>query len=37
LAYGVRSNFEPLCFYIEFIDFGEKGTLVKPRPAQTGF
>lgn len=37
LAYGVRSNFEPLCFYIDFIDFGEKGTLVKPRPAQTGF
>lgn len=30
LGYGEQSNFEPLCFYIEFIDFGKKGSLVKP-------
>ena len=37
LAYGIKSNFEPLCFYIEFIDFGEKGTLVEPIPNHEGY
>lgn len=37
LAYGEQSNFEPLCFYIEFIDFGIAGTLVKPRQAPAGY
>ena len=32
LAYGAQSNFEPLCFYIDFIDFGVAGSIVKPQP-----
>lgn len=32
LAYGAESNFEPLCFYVEFIDFGVAGSIVKPQP-----
>lgn len=36
LAYGAQSNFEALCFYIEFIDFGEAGSIVKPQPPQFG-
>ena len=34
LAYGAQKGFESLCFYVEFVDFGAAGTLVKPRPAQ---
>lgn len=32
LAYGPQKG--ALCFYIEFIDFGKAGSLVKPRPQQ---
>lgn len=34
LAYGAQKGFESLCFYVEFIDFGKAGSLVKPRPQQ---
>jgi FKBP-type peptidyl-prolyl cis-trans isomerase len=32
LAYGDQKG--ALCFYIEFINFGKAGTLVKPQPQQ---
>lgn len=32
LAYGEQSNFEPLCFYIEFLDFGPANSIVQPEP-----
>ncbi len=34
LAYGDQKG--ALCFYIEFINFGKAGTLVKPQPPQMG-